>query len=206
MLAKWIVAEIPESGRYSMSQEKRTKLIDNDGFLVQCEGLIESSSALSGNLSFWRDWSSYEQAARSEIEESSETKPDFCKDTQVVVANVIMKINESDPRILALEAEFLRVSDASLHPDCSPIFIARQMQTWNPALQAAQGMMGALICRVDGNHDRYLNASFWRDRQSIDAFEQTRPALTKETGLEDYVDRLVAYHIRLEPAQVVVKR
>jgi len=75
-----------------------------------------------------------------------------------------MSISQPDPSLLVESAQCLRISDATWQSDSSPIFVARQMHIWNPALQAAAGMLGALICRGDRNPNRFLTASFRRDR------------------------------------------
>ena len=67
-------------------------------------------------------------------------------------------------------------------------------------------MLGALICRVDGNHDRFLAASFWRDRTALENFQATVfPVTSKQADMETYMKSLVSYHFALEPAWRVVK-
>jgi heme-degrading monooxygenase HmoA len=80
------------------------------------------------------------------------------------------------------------------------------MEIWNPALGSADGMLGALICRVDGNRDRFLAASFWRNRAALENFQATIfPATSEQAGTEEYMKSLVSYHFVLEPEWRVVK-
>jgi heme-degrading monooxygenase HmoA len=93
-----------------------------------------------------------------------------------------------------------------LQPNSSPIFLARQLEIWNPVLRSADGMLGALVCRVDGNHDRFLSATFWRDRAALENFQATVfPATSKEAETETYIQSRVTYHFALEPGWRVVK-
>jgi hypothetical protein len=125
---------------------------------------------------------------------------------EITIAGVIMQINEPDPRLLAKSAKCLRVSDATLQPNSSPIFVARQMEIWNPVLRCADGMLGALVCRVDGNRDRFLAASFWRDRAALENFQAiVFPATSKQADMETYMKSLVICHFALEPSWRVAK-
>jgi heme-degrading monooxygenase HmoA len=203
MLASWIVAAMPESdrARFSNAQEKSATPIDCDGFIAEIAGWVDSSPRKAVILGLWRDRSSYQRRMQLEHDTFAASKSEH----PILLASVIMKINESDPRILAAEAKLLRVSDARLRPACSPIFIARQVETWNPAFQTAHGMMGALLCHVDGERDRYLNASFWRTREDMDDFEQRLiPAVSEQVGLKEYIETVIAYHVRLDSARIVI--
>jgi heme-degrading monooxygenase HmoA len=80
------------------------------------------------------------------------------------------------------------------------------MEIWNPALGSADGMLGALICHVEGNRDRFLGASFWRDRAALANFQTTVfPATSQQAETESYTKSLVSYHFALEPGWRVVK-
>jgi len=81
------------------------------------------------------------------------------------------------------------------------------MEIWNPALRSADGMLGALICRVDGNRDRFLGASFWQTRAALENFLQTIfPATSKTADMEAHMKTLVSYHFSLERPWQVIKR
>jgi hypothetical protein len=67
-------------------------------------------------------------------------------------------------------------------------------------------MLGALICRLDHSPDRFLTASFWRDRPALENFQQTIfPATSKQADMEAYMKALVTYHFRPERSWQVVK-
>ena len=209
MVAKWIVAEVSQANRaaFSDAQCKWSEVGSSDGFIAQTGGWIESTSCSAGILSFWRDFTSYSQFMQSQHDELAASQRDIYEKIEVGIASVIMRIKETDPRVLAEKAEFVRVSDAILQPNSSPIFIARQMQIWNPTLESASGMMGALICRIDGNRDRFLAASFWQDRSALNAFRQELfPVVSKRASMETYMKSLVFHHFSPERQWLVVKR
>jgi heme-degrading monooxygenase HmoA len=207
MLAKWIVAEASNRAAFDEAQSRWCGLAGYEGFLVQVGGWLESSTMKAGVLVVWRDFGAYRGFIESGHDELAAGQQDTFQRIQISVASVIMRINQSDPRILAETAEVVRVSDATLEPNNSPIFVARQMEIWNPVLASADGMLGALICRVDGNRDRFLAASFWRNRGALENFEQTIfPATRKRAGMQPYIKELIVYHFDLERSWHVVKR
>jgi heme-degrading monooxygenase HmoA len=207
MLAKWIVAEASNRAAFDEAQRQRCKLVGYEGFIIQVGGWLESSTTKAGVLTVWRDFGAYRGFVESGQDELAALQRDTFEQIGVIVASVIMRINQTDPRVLAETAEVVRVSDATLEANSSPIFVARQMEIWNPVLGSADGMLGALICRVDGNRDRFLAASFWRNRGALENFEQTIfPATRKRAGMQPYIKSLVVYHFSLERSWQVMKR
>jgi heme-degrading monooxygenase HmoA len=206
MLAKWIVVDASNRAAFDEAQKRWSDLVDHDGFIVQVGGWVDTFPAKAGILGLWRNFGAYRQFMETGHAEIALQQKEICEHIDITVAGVIMHINQPDPQILAGSAECLRLSDVTLQPNSSPIFVARQLEIWNPALGAAEGMLGALICRVDGNHDRFLAASFWRDRAALENFQATVfPATSKEAETETYMKSLVSYHFALEPGWCVVK-
>jgi heme-degrading monooxygenase HmoA len=206
MLAKWIVVDASNRAAFDEAQKRRSDLVENDGFIVQVGGWVESFPAKAAIIALWRNFGAYRQFLETGRAELAAQQKEICERIEITVAGVIMHINQLDPRLLAGSAQFLRVSDATLQPNSSPIFVARQLEIWNPALRSADGMLGALVCRVDGNHDRFLAASFWRDRAALENFQATIfPATSKQADMETYMKSLVIYHFAMEPAWRVVK-
>jgi len=206
MLAKWIVVDASNRAAFDEAQKRRSDLVENDGFIVQVGGWVESFPAKAAIIALWRNFGAYRQFLETGHAELAAQQKEICERIEITVAGVIMHINQLDPRLLAGSAQFLRVSDATLQPNSSPIFVARQLEIWNPALRSADGMLGALVCRVDGNHDRFLAASFWRDRAALENFQATIfPATSKQADMETYMKSLVIYHFAMEPAWRVVK-
>jgi heme-degrading monooxygenase HmoA len=206
MLAKWIVVDASNRAAFDEAQKRWSDLVENDGFIVQVGGWVESFPAKAAIIALWRNFGAYRQFIETGHAELASEQKEIFERIEITVAGVIMHINQLDPRLLAGSAQFLRVSDATLQPNSSPIFVARQLEIWNPALRSADGMLGALVCRVDGNHDRFLAASFWRDRAALENFQATIfPATSKQADMETYMKSLVIYHFALEPAWRVVK-
>ena len=207
MLTKWIVAEASNRAAFDEAQRRWADLLEYDGFIVQVGGWIESFPTKAGIFATWRDFGAYRRFMESGHDALANQQKEFYERTETTIASVIMRINQPDPRVLAESAECVRISDATLQPNSSPIFVARQLEIWNPVLQSADGMLGALLCRVDRNRDRFLAASFWRDRADLENFQQTIfPATSKQADTETYMKTLVFYHFRLERAWQVVKR
>jgi heme-degrading monooxygenase HmoA len=206
MLANWILAEASNRAAFNEAQKRWSDLVQFDGFIAQVGGWVESFPATAGILAVWRDFSAYRQSLETDHDELANQPRKTDMRIETSIANVIMQISQLDPRRLAESAQCLRISDATLQPNSSPIFVARQMETWNPALRSADGMLGALICRVDRNRDRFLGATFWRDRAALENFQQAIfPEISKQASTETYMKSLVSYHFTLEPSWSVVK-
>ena len=206
MLAKWIVVDASNRAAFDEAQKRWSDLVKYNGFIVQVGGWIDTFPAKAGIIGLWRNFGAYHQFMETGHAELALQQEEISEHIEVTIASVIMQINQPDPCLLAGSAECLRVSDATLQPNSSPIFVARQMEIWNPVLRCAEGMLGALICRVDGNRDRFLAASFWRDRAALQNFQTTVfPATSKQAGMETYMKSLVSYHFALEPSWRVVK-
>ena len=207
MLAKWIVAEASNRAAFDEAQRGWADLANYDGFVAQMGGWLESSSAKAGILAAWRDPGAYRRFMEAGHDELANVQKGSCERIETSVASVIMRIGQPDPRLLAQSAECVRVSDATLQADSSPIFVARQMEIWNPALRSADGMLGALICRLDHRPDRFLSASFWHTRAALENFQRTIfPATSKTADMEAYVKTLVSYHFSLERSWQVIKQ
>ena len=201
MLAKWIAVDASNRAAFDEAQKRWSNLVEYDGFVVQVGGWIDTFSAKAGIFGLWRNLSAYLQFMETGHAEIARQQKEISERIEITIASVIMHIKQPNPGLLAESAECLRVSDVTLQPNSSPIFVARQMEIWNPALGSADGMLGALICRVDGNRDRFLAVSFWRDRAALENFQATVfPATSEQAGTEEYMKSLVIYHFALEPA------
>ena len=206
MLAKWIVVDASNRAAFDEAQKRWSGLVEYDGFIVQVGGWVDTFPAKAGIIGFWRNFGAYRQFMETAHAELALKQKEISEGIEITIAGVIMQINEPDPRLLAKSAKCLRVSDATLQPNSSPIFVARQMEIWNPILRCADGMLGALVCRVDGNRDRFLAASFWRDRAALENFQAiVFPATSKQADMETYMKSLVIYHFALEPSWRVAK-
>ena len=206
MLAKWIAVDASNRAAFDEAHKRWSDLVEYDGFIVQVGGWVDTFPAKAGILGLWRNLSAYRRFMETGQAEIAPQQKEICERIDITIASVIMYINQPDPQRLAGSAECLRVSDVTLQPNSSPIFVARQMEIWNPALGSAAGMLGALICRVDGNRDRFLAASFWRNRAALENFQATVfPATSERAGTEEYMKSLISYHFALEPEWRVVK-
>ena len=206
MLAKWIVVDASNRAAFDEAQERWSDLVTYDGFIIQLGGWVDSFPAKAAILAFWRDFGAYRQFMETGHAELVHQQRETFEHVETTIAGVIMRINQPDPQLLAEAAQCLRVSDVTLQPNSSPIFVARQLEIWNPVLESADGMLGALICRADGNRDRFIAASFWRDQGALENFQATIfPATKERAGTETYMKSLIPYHFTLEPAWRVVR-
>ena len=206
MLANWILIEVSDRAAFDEAQERCSDLAQFEGFIAQVGGWIDSFPAKAGILAIWRDFSAYRRSLETDHNELANQPKQIVGRIETSIASVIMQISQSDPRHLAESAQCLRVSDAILQANSSPIFVARQMETWNPALRSTDGMLGALICRADRNRDRFIAATFWRDRAALENFQQTIfPKVSQQAGTDAYMKSLVSYHFVLERSWSVVK-
>ena len=206
MLANWILVEASSRAAFNEAQQRWSHLVQFDGFIAQVGGWVESFPAKAGILAIWRDFTSYRQSLETDHNELANQAGEAYGRIESSIASVIMQISEPDPRRLGESAHWLRISDVTLQPNSSPIFVARQTEIWNPVLRSAEGMLGALICRFDRNRDRFLGVTFWRDRAALGHFQEVIfPDISKQAGMETYMKSLVSYHFALESPWRLVK-
>ena len=207
MLIKWIVAEVSKEKceSFSRAQRSRTDLRVFKGFVSQVGGWVQQSAGRAVILACWRDTSSYVAFAQSQHDALAAKETSAHQASETLLGSVITTINEGDPSVISAQATFLRVSDVTLRPDFSPIFMAAQMQIWFPALASSPGMVGALLSRISGHKERFLLATFWRDAASCDIFRyEIYPALYDRAKPDVYIQQLTIYFVPLESDWTVV--
>jgi heme-degrading monooxygenase HmoA len=201
MLIKWIIAEVfkEECESFSRAQRSRTDLRGFKGFVSQAGGWVQQSAGRAVILACWRDTSSYDAFAQNQHDALADEETGTYQTAETLLGSVITTINERDPSAIFTRATFLRVSDVTLRPDCSPIFMAAQMQIWFPALASSPGMVGALLSRVTGHKERFLMATCWRDAASFDIFRhEIYPALYDRAKPDAYIQQRTIYLVPLE--------
>jgi hypothetical protein len=206
MLIKWIVAEVSKEKceSFSRAQRSRTDLRVFKGFVSQVGGWVQQSAGRAVILACWRDTLSHDAFTQQHVA-FAEKETGAYQAAETLLGNVITTINERDPSVIFAQATFLRVSDVTLRPDFSPIFMAAQMQIWFPALASSPGMVGALLSRVTGHKERFLMATCWRDAASCDIFRhEIYPPLYDRAKPGVYVQQLTIYLVPLESDWTVV--
>ena len=207
MLIKWIVAEVSKEKResFSRAQRSRTDLRVFKGFVSQVGGWVQQSAGQAVILACWRDTSSYDAFTQNQHDAPAAKETGAYQAAETLLGSVITTINERDPSAIFAQATFLRVSDVTLRPDFSPIFMAAQMQIWFPALASSPGMVGALWSRITGHKERFLLATCWRDAASCDIFRhEIYPALKDRAKPDVYIQQLTIYFVPLESDWTVV--
>ena len=207
MLIKWIVAKVSKEKceSFSRTQRSRADLRGFRGFVSQAGGWVQQSAGRAVILACWRDTFSYDAFTQNQHDALADKGTGAYQTAETLLGSVITTINERDPRAIFTQATFLRVSDFTLRPDFSPIFMAAQMQIWLPALASSSGMVGALMSRVTGHKERFLMASCWRDAASCDIFRhEIYPALYDRAKPDVYIQQLTIYLVPLESDWTVV--
>src|SRR5215469_4225368 len=207
MLIKWLVAEVPKerSASFSRMLQSHSGLRACKGFVSQVGGWVQPSAERAVILACWRDTSSYDAFLRNQPDALASDDSAVFQPSETLFGTVITTINERDPRVILAQATFIRVSDVTLRPDFSPIFMAAQMQIWFPSLASSPGMIGALLSRVAAHKERFLLATFWRDAASCGVFRnEVYPALYDRANPSDYIQQLTIYLVPIESDWAVV--
>jgi heme-degrading monooxygenase HmoA len=207
MLIKWIVAEISKEKceSFSRAQRSQTDLRGFKGFVSQAGGWVQQSAGRAVILACWRDTLSHDAFTQNQHDALAEKEAGAYQTAETLLGSVITTINERDPSAIFAQATFLRVSDVTLRPDFSPIFMAAQMQIWFPALASSPGMVGALLSRITGYKERFLLATCWRDAASADIFRhEIYPPLYDRAKPDVYIRQLTIYLVPLESDWTVV--
>lgn len=98
----------------------------------------------------------------------------------------------------ARHAGFLRVADCQVAPGHRNAFIAKQMNIWRPAMASQPGMMGGAFAVACDDPLRFLVVSLWSDARKHDRYTEERvPALRKRAAVDDDLEELAGYHMRL---------
>ena len=127
MLAKWIVVDASNRAAFDDAQKRWSALVENDGFIVQVGGWVDSFPTKAAIIGLWSNFGAYRQFMETGHDQLAPQQEEIFERVEITVASVIMHINQQDPRLLASSAEGLRVSDVTLQRNSSPIFVARQL-------------------------------------------------------------------------------
>lgn len=201
MLVSWIIVEILGKGRetFLATQPTWSGLKTAAGFVARTGGWVEDSPQQAVFLEFWRDTGSYNRFRETQSEALPAVPGQSDGKVSVWLGNLIMTVNERDPARLIPSATFLRLTDCTLKPRRSPIFMAAQLQIWNPAMGSAEGMLGAMVSRLNRDLERFAIASFWRDRRCHEQYEQEIfPVLYKQGHASESLAEIAVYRVPLE--------
>jgi heme-degrading monooxygenase HmoA len=204
MLFKLIIATVPSSLRaeFTASQTAAWSGLGSvPGFLAQGGGWETNHPDWAIVIAYWKNEQSYADFMRQQHDSFADQQRETYSQLQVYSGHVIMNMKEADPRILMNEAEIVRVTDLTLLPDSSPMFLAMQFDVWRPALAGASGILGNTVARLARLPDRFASTTFWRSTDALRNFlENLYPALSAQANLEKHIKERVSYHARLEPS------
>jgi heme-degrading monooxygenase HmoA len=204
MLFKLIVATVPSNlrARFADSQAAAwSELKSVPGFLAQVGGWETERSDCAVIIAYWKNEQLYADFMAKQHDLLAERQRDTYAALQINSGHVIMTIKESDPRIPIADAKMVRVTDLTLRPDSSPMFMAMQFEVWRPGLMSSSGMLGNTVTRLGRLPDRFASTTFWKSGEALCSYLQTiYPALSVQAKLKDHVADLVTYHAPLEPS------
>ncbi|HZC34775.1 MAG TPA: DUF4937 domain-containing protein [Chthoniobacterales bacterium] len=204
MVFKLIVATVPADLRAKFADRQAaawSELKSVPGFLAQAGGWETERPDSAVIIAYWKNEQSYADFMAKQHDSLAERQRDTHSGLRIYSGHVIMTIKESDPRIAIAEAEMVRVSDLTLRPDSSPMFLAMQFDVWRPGLISSNGMLGNTFTRLGRFPDRFASTTFWRSSEALRSFVETvYPVLSVQTKVQDHIKELVTYHARLEPS------
>jgi heme-degrading monooxygenase HmoA len=208
MLFKLTVATVPNDLRLKFSESQASTwsgLESVPGFLAQIGGWDNNRPDVAAIIAYWKNERSYSDFMREQHDSFAECQRGTYSALQVNTGHVIMTIKEADPRVAIARAGLVRVSDLTLRPDSSPLFLATQFDIWRPGLVSSGGMLGNTLSRFGRLPDRFASATFWRSRDALENFLETvYPVLSIQAKLKDHIEEMVSYHILLESSWSVL--
>jgi heme-degrading monooxygenase HmoA len=203
MLFKLIVAIVPDDlrAKFAPGQAAWAGLGSGAGFLAQAGGWEREDPSSAVVIAYWKNEQFYADFMAQQHDSLADHQGETYSALHVSSGHVITTVNETDPRIALAEAEIVRITDCTLLPNCSPTFLASQFEVWNPALATAGGMLLGTVSRLGRSPDRFGVATFWRTSDALRNYQETLyPGLRLQANLDEHIDKLTAYHARLEPA------
>lgn len=204
MLFKFIVAAVPNDSRTKFADGQAAAwsgLESVPGFLAQVGGWETDRPDFAVIVAYWKNEQSYADFAARQHDSLAERQRDTYSALHGSSGHVIMTLKETDPRIAIAEAEVVRVTDLTLRPDSSPMFLAMQFEVWRPGLISSSGMLGNTVTRLGRLPDRFASTTFWESSDALRSYLETvYPALSVQAKLKDHIEELVTYHAHLEPS------
>jgi hypothetical protein len=208
MLFKLIVATVPDDLRTKFSADQAVvweAAGSLPGFMVQAGGWENERLNCAIVIAYWKNEQTYAEFMARQHDALMEPLGKMYSALEISTGHVITTVNQADPRIALSEAEVVRVTDCTLLPNCSPTFLAAQFTVWNPALAAADGMLMATVSRLGRAPDRFGVATFWKTSDALRRYQEMLfPTLQLQGKLSEHIDKLIAYHSRLEPSWSVL--
>jgi heme-degrading monooxygenase HmoA len=204
MLFKLIVATVPDDLRTKFSESQASAwsgLVSVPGFIAQIGGWESDHPNSAVIIAYWKNEQLYSDFMREQYDALADCQRNTYSGLQVDTGHVIMTMKETDPRVAIARAGMVRISDITLRPDSSPLFLAMQFDIWRPTLVSSGGMIGSTLSRLGRLPDRFASTTFWRDREALRNFLETvYPALSVQAKLKEHLEEMISYHILLEPS------
>jgi heme-degrading monooxygenase HmoA len=204
MLFKLIVATVPDDLRTKFSESQASAwsgLESVPGFIAQIGGWESDHPNSAVIIAYWKNEQLYSDFMREQYDTLADCQRNTYSRLRVDTGHVIMTMKETDPRVAIARTGMVRISDITLRPDSSPLFLAMQFDIWRPRLVSSGGMIGSTLSRLGRLPDRFASTTFWRDREALRNFLETvYPALSVQAKLKEHLEEMISYHILLEPS------
>src|SRR5260370_24551527 len=172
MLFKLIVATVPDDLRTKFSESQASAwsgLESVPGFIAKIGGWESDRPNSAVIVAYWKNEGLYSDFMREQHDSLADCQRNTYSALRVDTGHVIMTIKETDPRVAIARAGMIRISDLTLRPDSSPLFLAMQFDIWRPGLVSSGGMLGSTLSRLGRLPDRFASATFWRTRDALRA-------------------------------------
>jgi hypothetical protein len=208
MLFKLIVATVPDDLRTKFSESQVSAwsgLGSVPGFIAQIGGWESDRPNSAVIVAYWKNEQLYSDFMREQHDALADCQRNMYSALRVDTGHVIMTMKETDPRVAIAGTEMIRIADLTLRPDSSPLFLAMQFDIWRPGLVSSGGMIGNTLSRLGRLPDRFASTTFWRSRDALRSFLETvYPALSIQAKLNEHLEKMISYHIPLEPSWSVL--
>jgi heme-degrading monooxygenase HmoA len=211
MLVKWIVCEVAASNRarFSLAQEQWAAVAGLEGFAGQSGGWDLKAAAHACIIALWRGPESY-QAFMTGEHDAIARKNGQADTYDAIKTSLFEVVWEMPGRASGLpealrSGGILRTADCTVRPGRRERFLEVQRSLWTPAMSETDGMLGGVFNRLRGADNRYLVATFWKDRAAHEWYVANRlPRLRVEARVEQNVERMEGRVIALEPSWRVI--
>lgn len=203
MLLKWIVCDVlPENRRaFHEAQLAWRSIRDASGLVAQVGGWsVTSYDACI--LSVWEDGAGYgrfrEHLHDAIVDRNAQSLTYDSID--VSHANVTLPMGGEAASLgdAAERARLLRVADCRVDAARRDRFIQSQREIWEPGMAATTGQLGGAFSEVEGDAERFLVTTLWRDEESHECYVEERlPRLRARARPNEDLSVILGWRVRL---------
>jgi len=207
---KWIVCEVDEQQRdaFHEAQMAWNQMRAAVGLIAQIGGWSTTGHEAC-ILALWEDQPSYERFFQfiHDAVTHKNLQGRTYRRADIALASGLIRMRGAAPTLTAAatEARFLRVADCHVRPARRNHFMDAQLGIWEPGMAGCQGHLGGAFSVVEGEEDRFLVTTLWRDEKSHDLYvREVLPGLKDQAQPEGDLRGITSRRVRLEQEWTVV--